>query len=167
MAVDETIADGILSFSSFNTGLGLLYQKENYNLGISVPRLLANRLGVLGSDNVRNNTPIFAYANTRFRMKRGVYLRNRLNLQFDSNQFSLLQFYAGVDYQSNLEGGVQINTQITNGFRLSSLDAILALTIHPSFKLGLSYTVPLNLINQISPGSFEVFATYILPIVGE
>lgn len=162
LSSDALLAEGIYNYSSFNTGIGLLYEKGNYNLGISIPRLLPTRLGLFGSESISNNTPVFAYVNAKFRVKRGMYLRNRLNLQFDSNQYSQLQYYLGFDYKSNLETGVQLNSQITDGFNLQSIDFIVALAIHESFSLGLSYSVPLNPINQISPGTFEVMLYYLI-----
>ncbi len=163
LASDELIADGIISFTSFNSGLGMHYESGNFNFGLSFPRLLANRLGLFGSENVSNNTPIFAYGNANFSVARGYLLRNRLNLQFDSNQYSLLQYFLGIQYRQQLDAGVQLNSQITNGFRLQSFDVLFALAIHRNFSLGFSYSIPLSPITEVTPGSFELYLTYLIP----
>lgn len=165
LASDDLIADGINSFTSFNTGLGMHYESGYFDFGLSFPRLLANRIGLFGSEKVSNNTPIFVYANGYFNINRGVRLRNRLNLQFDSNQYSLLQYFLGINYREQLNAGVQLNSQITNGFHLQSFDVLFSLAIHSSFSLGFSYSVPLSPITEVTPGSFEVYVTYIFPML--
>jgi len=157
---DPVIEEGIYSFSSFNTGIGMHYQNGIFGFGISLPRLLANRLGILGSEKVSNNTPLFANVTIDAPLGRGSTLKNRLHLQFDSDQYSLLQYFIGYNYRRQLDAGLQLNSQITNGFGLQSLDFIIAIAIHPDFSLGLSYGVPLSPINQVSPGSFEIFLSY-------
>ncbi len=159
---DPLIEEGIYSFSSFNTGIGMHYKNGIFGFGISLPRLLANRIGLFGSEKVSNNTPLFANVTVDAPIGNGSILKNRLHLQFDSNQYSLLQYYLGYNYRRQLDAGIQLNSQITNGFGLQSLDFLIAIAIHPDFSLGLSYGVPLSPINQVSPGSFEVFLSYML-----
>ena len=165
LASDELIAEGIVSFSSFNSGIGMHYESGYFNFGLSFPRLLANRLGLFGSENVSNNTPIFVYVNGNIPVSRGITMRNRANLQFDSNQYSLFQYFAGINYRNQLDAGVQLNSQITNGFRLQSFDVLFALAIHKNFSLGFSYSIPLSPITEVTPGSFEVFISYLIPSV--
>jgi len=162
LAEDVVISEGVYNFSSFNTGIGMHYQNGIFDFGLSLPRLLANRIAVFGSDKVSNNTPLFAYVGIDAPLPGGSQLKNRLNLQFDSGQYSLLQYYLGYNYRSQLDAGVQLNSQITNGFGLQSFDIFIALAIHRDFTLGLSYGVPLSPINQVTPGSFEVFVSYLL-----
>ncbi len=161
--LDPTIAEGIINYTSFNSGVGMHYENEYFDFGLSFPRLLANRLGLFGSENVSNNTPIFTYVNVYSRLRGGFVLRNRLNLQFDSNQYSLFQYFLGFNYRNQLNTGVQLNSQITNGFKIQSLDFLISLAIHKNFSLGLSYSVPLSAIRQVTPGSFEVFLSYLIP----
>lgn len=165
LASDALIAEGIVSFSSFNSGLGMHYESGYFNFGLSFPRLLANRLGLFGSEKVSNNTPIFVYANGNIPISRGVVMRNRANLQFDSNQYSLFQYFAGINYRDQLDAGIQLNSQITNGFRLQSFDVLFAIAIHRNFSLGFSYSIPLSPITEVTPGSFEVFISYLIPLV--
>ncbi|WP_235297532.1 PorP/SprF family type IX secretion system membrane protein [Portibacter marinus] len=157
---DPVIEEGIYSFTSFNTGIGMHYRNGIFGFGISLPRLLANRIGLFGSDKVSNNTPLFANVTVNAPIGRGSTLKNRLHLQFDSDQYSLLQYYIAYNYRGQMDAGVQLNSQITNGFGLQSIDFLIALAIHRDFSLGLSYGVPLSPINQVSPGSFEVFLSY-------
>lgn len=158
---DPLIEEGIYSFTSFNTGMGMHYKNGIFGFGISLPRLLANRLGLFGSEKVSNNTPLFANITVDAPLGRGSTLKNRLNLQYDSDQYSLLQYFIGFNYRGQLDTGVQLNSQITNGFGLQSIDFLVAIAIHRDFSLGLSYGVPLSPINQVSPGSFEVFLSYL------
>lgn len=164
IATDVLLEEGIISLSSFNTGVGLHYEKEKFNFGLSVPRLLNNRLGLFGSEKVLNNTPIFVYGNLYTTIRRGFILRNRLNLQFDANQYSLLQYFIGFNYRNNIETGVQLNSQITNGFDLHSVDILANIIIHRNFTLGLSYGIPLSPISQLTPGNFEVYINYLIPV---
>ncbi|GLR18586.1 PorP/SprF family type IX secretion system membrane protein [Portibacter lacus] len=159
---DPVISDGVYNYSSFNTGIGMHYQNGIFDFGISLPRLLANRIGLFGSEKVSNNTPLFTYVNVAAPLGGGSKLNNRLNLQFDSGQYSLLQYFIGYNYKSQMDAGVQLNSQITNGFGLQSLDFLVVIAIHKDFSLGLSYGVPLSTINQVTPGSFEVFISYLL-----
>jgi type IX secretion system PorP/SprF family membrane protein len=163
LSSDELIAEGIISFTSFNTGIGMHYDYNNFNFGLSLPRLLADRLGLFGSEKVSNNTPLFAYVNAFIPLRRGYKIRNRVNLQFDSNQYSLLQYLASFNYRNQLDAGVQLNSQITNGFNLQSIDFLVSIAIHRNFSLGLSYGVPLSPISRVTPGSFEVFLSYLIP----
>lgn len=162
LSSDQVIEEGIYSFSSFNTGVGMHYKNGIFGFGISLPRLLANRIGLFGSENVSNNTPLFANVTVDAPVGYGSSISNRLHLQFDKSQYSLLQYFLGFNYRNQLETGIQLNSQITNGFGLQSLDILIALAIHPDFSIGLSYGIPLSPINQVSPGSFEVFISYLL-----
>lgn len=162
LSEDAVISEGVYNFSSFNTGIGMHYQNGIFEFGLSLPRLLANRIPLFGSDKVSNNTPVFTYAAVDAPLPRGSQLRNRLNLQFDSGQYSILQYYIGYNHRRQLDAGIQLNSQITNGFGLQSFDLFIALAIHQNFSLGLSYGVPLSPINQVTPGSFEVFLSYLL-----
>jgi type IX secretion system PorP/SprF family membrane protein len=159
---DPTIAEGIYNFSTFNTGIGMHYENGIFEFGLSLPRLLANRLGLFGSEKVANNTPLFTYVRVDAPLGGGSKLLNRLNLQFDSGQYSILQYFVGYNYKSQVDAGLQLNSQITNGFGLQSLDFLVNLAIHRNFNIGLSYGVPLSPINQVTPGSFEVFLSYLL-----
>ncbi len=163
ISIDAVLEEGIISLSSFNTGVGAHYERKNFNFGVSWPRILGNRLGLFGSEKVRNNTPIFAYTNYYYQIRKGFVIRNRLNLQLDTNQYSLLQYFLGFNYRNNLETGIQLNSQITNGFKLQSLDVIAGIHIHKNFTIGVSYGVPLSVINEITPGNFEVNILYLLP----
>lgn len=161
---DDLISEGIISFTSFNTGLGMHYDYNTFNFGLSLPRLLADRLGLFGSEKVSNNTPLYAYVNAYIPIRRGFKIRNRLNLQFDSNQYSLLQYLASFNYRNQLDAGVQLNSQITDGFNLQSLDFLVNISIHRNFSLGLSYGIPLSPISRVTPGSFEVYLSYLIPV---
>lgn len=150
-----------------NFGVGLYYNTKNLYVGLSIPRMIDNkvRFGNDGSTTIKTTKVApskFTYYLTAgylftidddFKLKPNVMLKAVQNapLQFDLGANLLIKdlVWAGLSYRSS-----------------SSLSLILGLQVNKQFLVSYSYDYGVNKIQKYSQGSHELVLNYLFSFTG-
>lgn len=146
-------ANSQASIIDFNAGI--IYQVNNLNIGFSATHLLRPLLTFGGVDNYGSIKLVnHFYADIGYTLnieKYGIELTPTIfaksvgnNFQFELNFLALYnkKFWVGVSYRNKSAMSLQIGTYLKN------------------IKVGASYDLPINNINRVSWGSFELYLGY-------
>lgn len=150
-----------------NFGAGLYYNTKNLYIGLSIPRMVDNkvRFGNDGSSTIRTTKVApskFTYYLTagylftideEFKLKPTIMMKAVQNapLQFDLGANLLIKdmIWAGLSYRSG-----------------SSMAAILGMQVNKQFLVSYSYDYGLNKIQKYSQGSHEIVLNYLFSFTG-
>lgn len=150
-----------------NFGMGLYYNTKTLYVGLSVPRLVDNkvRFGTDGSSTIRTTKVrpgLFTYYLTagylykideEFKLRANVMMKAVLNapLQFDIGANLLIKdfIWAGLNFRSG-----------------SSLALILGCQVNKQFLVCYSYDYGVNKIQRYSQGSHEIVLNYLFSFTG-
>ena len=139
-----------------DANFGILYYKEKYKIGISIPQLLQN--SVYKDDLNQKNTTL-----GRNYFLHGEYIFN-LNNSVDIIPSSLIKYAKGDPMQFDINVRGVYNKKYWLGFSYRDQESVVALIglEYSSFRFGYSYDMTLTDINDYSSGSHEFFLSYIV-----
>lgn len=155
LAIDPNLLAATESQTSFEFGSGIYYRNQGFEISLSVPELLVEKME--GSDSLNlpiNNRNYFLLSrikmplNHNVRLQPGIlikYVQGR-PLSYDINLSTVLKdvLLLGISYRS-----------------LESIDLIFQAKITPQLKFGYSYDFPLSQLSEISRSSHEIMLNYV------
>lgn len=143
-----------------NVGFGMYYYKKNHFFGISVPKILRNKLVGRGSDlfqllNGRQEPTVYICGGKIFKVNKELKLQPNvlakgqwgapLSIGTNFNAIIFDQFNVGVFYYYREAAGMMFQWQVD-----------------PQLKIGYSMDLPVNQLIRTGIGSHEIAATYTL-----
>jgi type IX secretion system PorP/SprF family membrane protein len=147
-----------------NFGFGAHYQREKFYAGISIPRLMENRVNVsLGETNVHNRININAWhyfvtiggvkdLNGALKIRPTIMLKNVVGAPIEMDLSASLIFHdliwAGLGYRTGDAASVMVGANIT-----------------PQLRFGYAYDYTLSELQKFNSGSHEIMLGYDLRFI--
>ncbi|WP_067145356.1 PorP/SprF family type IX secretion system membrane protein [Pseudotamlana agarivorans] len=107
-------------------GIGVLYNREHFYLGLSAPNLLSDHLSSDDSVNIEVSNPFYAYAGYRFYVTRAkrFLVKPSVLTKYEPGAPAQIELNTIVNYENNLELGVGYKTNeslnVLVGFRITN-----------------------------------------------
>lgn len=143
----------------FNTGVGFLLHDTRSFLGVSVPKLLRNRL----TDNITlgdfaREFHLFAYGGTTFDLSDLLALTPSFLFKHADKSPLQFDFNAVLGYNRILDFGVLVRSDLDQG--LDAVGFLLGINLGGSFHFGYKFEYPMNDINLVTRQTHEVSLRY-------
>jgi type IX secretion system PorP/SprF family membrane protein len=142
-----------------NFGFGMFYATSNWYAGLSIPRMLQNRLDVSsGSTAVQNKMNI---ANFHYMITGGAVLNVTETIKIRPNV--MMKVVSGAPIQADINANALFNDFIWAGLGLRSGDAINMMVgayLTKQLRLGYAYDYSLSSLQDYNSGSHEIMLGY-------
>lgn len=141
-----------------NFGAGLYYYTKRFYVGLSVPRMMENKLATSGGASNKVSVNSFHY----FLAMGYVY---DINTQLAIKPTIMIKAVQNAPLQGELTVQAIIKNSLWAGVAYRSSDAVsvlLGYQINPQFKIGYSYDYTLSKLRTYNSGSHELMLNYIL-----
>jgi type IX secretion system PorP/SprF family membrane protein len=142
-----------------NFGFGMFYTTSNWYAGLSIPRMLQNRLDVsTGSTEVKNKLNISDF---HYMVTGGGVIPITETIKLRPN--AMLKIVSGAPIQADINANVLFNDFIWAGLGFRSGDAVNMMVgafITKQLRLGYAYDYTLSALQDYNTGSHEIMLGY-------
>jgi type IX secretion system PorP/SprF family membrane protein len=142
-----------------NFGFGMFYSASNWYAGLSIPRMLQNRLDVsTGSTEVKNKLNVQDF---HYMVNGGVVIPITETIKIRPN--AMLKIVSGAPIQADINANALFSDFIWAGLGFRSGDAINMMVgayITKQLRLGYAYDYTLSALQDFNSGSHEIMLGY-------
>lgn len=154
-ANDPRIYNSAVSQTFFDFGMGVYFRSPRFQVGLSAPELLPEKITVNDSLAVHlNKTNFFLFSKYRI----------LLNEMFDAEPALLIKYLHGVPVSFDINANFIYRKVLMMGLsyrKSESVDFLLRAQITPQLQVGYAYDHPIGVISRISNGSHELMVHYL------
>jgi type IX secretion system PorP/SprF family membrane protein len=153
--LDPMLANPDFTYTSFIMGAGLYYKSPKFQLGISVPDLIPEKISVSDTLAIRwSEAQYFIFARYQW----------TLNSSIDIAPAVLIKYFNGLPISYDINANVIIKKVLTTGVsyrKKESLSFLLKAKITPQLQIGYAYDFGIGKLSGGSGGSHEAMLNYI------
>lgn len=165
--VDPQFSQNSPSLMAPNFGIGLYYNTQNLYVGLSVPRMIDNRMKL--SDNGINTIKVTRIAANRFTYYLTAGYLYKINDELKVKANAMIKAVQNAPVQLDLGGNVLINDMFWAGLSYrsnSSMAILLGIQANKQLLINYAYDYGLNKIQKYSQGSHEIAINYLFSFTG-
>jgi type IX secretion system PorP/SprF family membrane protein len=154
-SIDPMLANPDFSHTSFVIGAGLYYKSQRFQLGISVPDLIPEKVAVSDTASIRWRTAQY-YGFVRYQLT--------LNSSIDIAPAILIKYMNGLPVSYDINASVIIRKALTIGLsyrKKESVSFLLKAKFTPQLQIGYAYDFGIGQVASSSSGSHEAMLNYI------
>jgi type IX secretion system PorP/SprF family membrane protein len=154
-SIDPLVSGAGFTHTSFTMGAGLYYRSQKFNLGISAPDLIPERISVSDTTSIQwRKAQYFLFAR---------YLLT-LNSSIDIAPSILIKYMNGLPISYDITASIIVKKVLTMGLsyrKKESLAFLLKAKLTPQLEIGYAYDFGIGKVASSSSGSHEAMLNYV------